>query len=66
MARAERPAGLTVVEKLMGLVLLVIGALAIYYAAGASEALGPYWLIFTGMGCFLAVLGLVAILAKPE
>ncbi|OYT52603.1 hypothetical protein B6U66_01400 [Candidatus Bathyarchaeota archaeon ex4484_135] len=66
MARAERPAGLTVMEKLMGLVLLAIGALAIYYAVEASEALGSYWLLFTGMGCFLAVIGLAVILAKPE
>mgnify|MGYP000150215673 CR=1 FL=1 len=66
MGRAERPAGLAIVEKLMGLILLVMGSLAIYYTAEAVEVLGPLWLLFVAFGSFLALVGLALILARAE
>ena len=66
MGRAERPAGLAIAEKLMGLVLLVMGALAIYYTVEAIGVLGPLWLLFTVFGSFLIVIGLAMLLARAE
>ncbi len=66
MSRAERPVGLLIVEKLMGLVLLAMGIVAIYYVSQALEALGSYWLLFTAVGSFLIVVGLALVIARPE
>ena len=66
MSREERPAGLTGMEKLVGLVLLAIGILAIYYTYMALAELGPAWLFFTALGAFFILLGLALLLARPE
>ena len=66
MGKEERPAGLTFVEKLMGLVLLAVGIVAIYYTYMALPELGPLWLLFTAFGAFLLLVGLVLLLARAE
>ncbi len=66
MSRLERPAGLAIVEKLMGLLLIVIGALAIHYSLSAIEVLNSAWMIFTALGVVLLLVGIGLVLAKAE
>ena len=66
MSRLERPAGLAIMEKLMGIVLLVMGGLAIYYTYTSLEGLGPIWAIFMALAIFLIILGIVLVLARAE
>ncbi|HDI01356.1 MAG TPA: hypothetical protein ENF78_02885 [Candidatus Bathyarchaeota archaeon] len=66
MSEMEVPGGLSIAEKLLGLVILVLGVLAIYYTYQALEALGQIWPIFMALGAFLIVIGLALILARAE
>jgi len=66
MSKLERPAGLAVMEKLMGLLLIVIGALAIYYSSSAIRALGDPWVLFVALGVVLLIIGIALVLAKAE
>ena len=62
----ERPAGLAGVEKLMGLVLLALGIVAIYYTYMALPELGPTWPVFVALGALLLLVGLALLLARAE
>ena len=66
MSRTEAPMGLTVAEKILGLVLFIIGVLAIYYTYQALEAIGAIWPIFVAFGALLLLIGLALIIAKAE
>lgn len=66
MSREERPAGLTAMEKILGLVLLALGIVAIYYTYMALPELGSVWLIFMALGAFLVLVGLALLLARAE
>ncbi len=66
MSKAERPAGLVITEKIVGLVLLVLGILAIYYTYQAMGELGSYWPIFIALGSFFILVGAALALAKAE
>ncbi len=63
---AEGSFGLNLAEKFFGLILLTIGALALYYTVTSAEAL----LTFTGFFAFLSIviiiLGLVMLTVKTE
>lgn len=63
---AEGSFGLNLAEKFFGLILLAIGALALYYTVTSAEAL----LTFTGFFAFLSIviiiLGLVMLTVKTE
>ncbi len=63
---AEGSFGLKLAEKFFGFILLVIGALTLYYTVTSTEAL----LTFTGLFAFLSiviiVLGLVMLTVKTE
>ena len=66
MSKLERPAGLAIMEKLMGLLLIVIGALAIYYSSSAIRVLGGPWVLFVALGVVLLLVGIALVLAKAE
>ena len=66
MSRTEVPTGLTIAEKILGLVILVLGALAIYYTHQAVSAIGPIWPIFVAFGALLLLVGLALLLARAE
>jgi len=66
MSKEERPAGLVGMEKLIGLVLLALGIVAIYYTYMALPELGPTWLIFVALGALLLLVGLALLLARAE
>ena len=62
----EGSAGITIAEKFFGLLLVVIGALAIYYTFEASQALLAFTGFFAFLSIILLVLGILLIIAKPE
>ncbi|HDJ25999.1 MAG TPA: hypothetical protein ENF34_01620 [Candidatus Bathyarchaeota archaeon] len=66
MGEAEAPTGLTIAEKVLGLVILVLGVLAIYYTYQALEAIGALWPVFVSFGVLLLLVGLALILARAE
>lgn len=66
MSEEEGSFGLNLAEKFFGLILLVVGAIGLYYTITSSTAL----LLTTGLFGFLTVvlmaLGLVLLTAKTE
>jgi len=58
--------GLTVAEKFFGLILLVMGALAMYYTFTSSNTLEAFTGFFGFLSVILIVLGLFLIIAKTE
>jgi preprotein translocase subunit SecY len=62
----EGSTGITVAEKFFGLLLVIIGALAVYYTFEASQALVAFTGFFAFLSIILLVLGILLIIAKPE
>jgi hypothetical protein len=58
--------GLTTAEKFFGLLMLAIGAIALYYTLTSGATLKLFTYFFGLMSIFLMVLGLILIIAKPE
>jgi len=62
----EGSAGITIAEKFFGLLLVVIGALAMYYTFASSQVLLAFTGFFAFLSIILLVLGILLIIAKPE
>jgi hypothetical protein len=62
----EGSTGTTIAEKFFGLLLVIIGALAMYYTFEASQALLAFTGFFAFLSIILLVLGILLIIAKPE
>jgi preprotein translocase subunit SecY len=62
----EGSTGITIAEKFFGLLLVIIGALAVYYTFEASQALVAFTGFFAFLSIILLVLGILLIIAKPE
>jgi len=67
----EAPMGLTIVEKLIGLTLLIVGAITVYVTytnppIGQSGKAEPYTSFFMVGGFLLISLGVFLMLAKAE
>jgi len=62
----EAPVGLTIMEKLIGLLMIAIGALTFYvtYTNLASVEANP--ILFLAAGLALVVLGTLLLIAKAE
>ena len=58
--------GIKLVEIFFGLILLTIGALALYYVATSIEAFGSFAGFFGFLNVILIALGLLMITAKTE
>jgi heme/copper-type cytochrome/quinol oxidase subunit 4 len=58
--------GLNVAEKFFGLIILIIGILALYYTASTAQALAAYTGLFGFLCIILIALGLVLLIAKTE
>ncbi|MGQ9551043.1 MAG: hypothetical protein ACUVUE_01320 [Candidatus Bathycorpusculaceae bacterium] len=56
----------TLAEKFFGILLSIIGTLALYYTLTTSDALGTFTGFFGFLGIVLLVLGLFLILVKAE
>jgi len=62
----EAPIGLTFMEKLIGLLLITIGALWFYSTYTNMGSLDPSDVLFLGIASALMILGIVLFIAKAE
>jgi len=58
--------GLNLAEKFFGLIILLVGILALYYTASSVQALGAFVGLFGFLCIIFIVLGLVLLTAKTE
>ncbi len=58
--------GLAFFEKLLGIIIAVIGAALAYYTYTSLSAAGEAAFLFIGFGIVLAVLGVVLIVARTS
>ena len=64
----ETPAGLFIVKKVVGLILIIIGAVIAYFSATNPPAgdVGQFVSIFIIAGVILIGIGILLVLAKTE
>jgi len=58
--------GLTLAEKFFGLMLVIIGALSMYYTLTSADVLGAFTGFFGFLSIILLALGVFLIIAKTE
>jgi hypothetical protein len=56
---------LTLAEKIIGIVLIIISGLMLYYTATTS-ALGKFDAIFIVLGVVILIVGIILLLIKPQ
>jgi hypothetical protein len=66
MSSEEGGFGLAVAEKFFGLILVIIGALAVYYTFTGMDFLGAYTGFFGFLSITLLAIGVVLITARTE
>lgn len=62
----EAPIGLTFMEKLIGLLMITVGALWFYTTYTNIGSLEPTSVMFLGIALALIILGVVLVIAKIE
>jgi len=62
----EAPIGLTIMEKLLGLVIILIGAITFYVTYTNMASVGVQPVFFLAVGFVLVVLGIFILIAKAE
>jgi len=62
----EAPIGLTIMEKLLGLLMIAIGALTFYVTYTNIKSVGATPGLFEAVGVALVVLGVFLVIVKPE
>jgi hypothetical protein len=62
----EESTAITVAEKFFGLLLVIIGALSVYYSLTSGDALLDFTTFFTVLGLILLVVGIIMLIAKTE
>jgi cadmium resistance protein CadD (predicted permease) len=58
--------GLSVLQRFLGFLLLILGALTLYYTLTSLPELGSYAALFGFLNIIVLVLGLVLLTAKTE
>ena len=66
MSSEEAEFGLLLAEKFFGLILLIVGALAIYFTFTSTTVLGIFSSLFGFLGFVILLSGLFLIIAKVE
>jgi len=62
----EAPVGLTIMEKLIGLIMIAIGAITFYVTYTNLTGVGTNPILFLSAGLALVVLGALLLIAKAE
>jgi hypothetical protein len=52
-------------ERIFGLLLIVIGAVMLYYTATSTDALGGFSVLFGALSVILMLLGIFLLIVKP-
>ena len=64
---ADMPIGLTVVEKLFGLILIIVGAIVAYFSINPPAGdISQFAGIFTVAGVVIIIVGILLLLTKAE
>ncbi|MEM2419372.1 MAG: hypothetical protein QXL38_00105 [Candidatus Bathyarchaeia archaeon] len=58
--------GITVAEKFFGLILIIVGALALYFTLTSVQALSIYTGLFGFLSVVMLIAGLFLVIAKAE
>lgn len=66
MSRGEAPLGLTIMEKLVGFFIMLIGILIFYVTYTNINSIGPHPIIYLVAGLILIGLGIIMLTAKTE
>jgi len=56
----------TLAEKIVGIVLIIISGLMIYYTATSTDTLGESSWIFGVLGAVVLIVGILLLLVRPE
>jgi len=62
----EAPIGLTIMEKLIGLIMIAIGVITFYVTYTNLGSIGANPILFLAAGLALVVLGALLLIAKTE
>lgn len=62
----EAPIGLTIMEKLLGLLIILVGFIMFYITYTNVASIGSAPTFFLALGIALIVLGVFVLIAKPE
>jgi hypothetical protein len=54
----------SLIERIFGLLLIVIGAVMLYYTATSAD-LGPFGVLFGALSVILVLLGIFLLIVKP-
>ena len=66
MSGKDRYTLVTIAEKFLGLILIIVGTLAVYYTFTSPNALGYFKGFFSFLSLILLILGLFLTIAKAE
>ena len=55
----------TIAEKFVGIILIIISALMLYYTATSTDTLGAFAWIFAVLGIIVLAIGIFLLLVKP-
>ncbi len=66
MSKGEAPLGLTIMEKLVGLFIMLIGIIFFYVTYTSISSIGSHPVIFLVAGLILIGLGIVMLIARTE
>ncbi|MFQ6086586.1 MAG: hypothetical protein ACE5OV_01045 [Candidatus Bathyarchaeia archaeon] len=66
MSKGEAPLGLTIMEKLIGFFIMLIGIIIFYVTYTNISSIGSHPIIFLVAGLILIGLGIVMLIAKTE
>lgn len=66
MSKGEAPIGLTIMEKLVGLIIMLIGIIIFWVTYTNISSIGYHPVIFLVAGLILIGLGVVMVTAKTE
>ncbi len=53
-------------EKLVGILLIIVSALMLYFTATSTDSLGVYSWIFTVLGVIVLIVGIFLLLVRPK
>lgn len=56
----------TLAEKIVGIVLIIISGLMIYYTATSTDTLGGFSWIFGVLGVVVLIVGILLLLVRPQ
>jgi hypothetical protein len=66
LSEEEGGFGITLAEKFFGLIIIVAGAMAMYYTFTSTDALNGFLGFFGFLSIFLLAIGVVLVIAKTE